>query len=267
MFGSLGSEAAFYEVAATLIPLFLLGGALFDRLKPGETTTSARVSFMAGLIPAVGGWVILAEAIAISAVVSGNSGWLTRIIVTSALSAGMLGAIVSLWWPWFTRYRTNASKTGITLYWCIAFGVVFCLTTLLMYEAIGSQGTEESTNATIEELNRVDEKLVATEDRIQALTVERARTEREFAVEMKPGVGCLGGRAFLVEQDDISRLLRREGDRLEALVIESIDLDRKLNGKPQNASSPFPAVPKFRPLARLFPLNECLREEERKLSR
>jgi hypothetical protein len=29
MFHSFGSESAFYEIAATLIPLFLLGGVVF----------------------------------------------------------------------------------------------------------------------------------------------------------------------------------------------------------------------------------------------
>jgi hypothetical protein len=261
-----GSETAFYEIAATLIPLFLLGGALIDRLKPGDVESDERVWWMTAVIPLVGIWGIFAEGIAISAAVSGNSDWLTRLIVVSALLAGMFAAVISLWWPWLSRAgKLHPSGKRAVAFWWVGFAVIFLLTTLLMEGAVSNQGSEEANNSTTEELNRVSEKLIATEGRIQSLGVERAKTYREFLLAMKPGVDCLSVRAFLEEEDAISRLLRREGDQLEALVIESGDLNKTLNGKAPTMRSPFPPTPKFKPRASLVPLKECVKHDEQEI--
>lgn len=265
MFRSFGNESAFYEVAATLIPLFLLGGVVFERLKPRKSDSAERARWMGAAIPAIGLWVILSEGVAIQALVSGNSTLTTRLIVASALSAGMLAVLVSLWTPWLRHYKEEKSGLSLTgdylaWYWIVGFAVVFVLTIYGMESAVSTQQSEEDKNATIMEINRVDGELVAIEDRIATLSVEQAKTQREFSLAMKPGVDCLDARAFLVEEDRLSELLRRQGRRLTSLVIEGINLNRKLDGDSPTNRSPFPPTPKFKPLARLVPLERCMKQ-------
>lgn len=265
MFHSFGSESAFYEVAATLIPLFLLGGVVFERLKPRQNDSEKRAKWMAAAIPAVGLWVIFSEGVAIEALVSGNSTLMTRLIVASALSAGMFAVLISLWMPWLRHYkekRSGVSIVGGTLawYWVAGFAAVFLVTVYGMQEAVSVQQSEESANETIVEINRVNGEIAAVEDRIASLSVDQAKAQREFSLAMKPGVDCLDARSFLVEEDRLSQLLRREGRRLASLVVESINLNRQLDGNSPTNRSPFPPIPKFKPLSRLIPMKECVRQ-------
>jgi hypothetical protein len=265
---SFGSESAFYEIAATLIPLFLLGGIVFERLKPRKSDSEERAQWMGAAIPTIGLWVIFSEGVAIQALVSGNSTLTTRLIVASALSAGMLAVLISIWTPWLRYYKEKKSGLSLTdgylaWYWVAGFVAIFLLTVYGMETAVSTQQSEEGTNATITEINRVDSELVAVEDRIASLAVEQAKTQREFSLAMKPGVDCLDARAFLMEEDQLSKLLRRQGRRLTNLVIEGANLNRKLDGNSPTNRSPFPPIPKFKPLARLIPLERCMKQIER----
>lgn len=266
MSGSFGNESAFYEVAATLIPLFLLGGVVFESLKPRESDGEKRAQWMAATIPMIGLWVILSEGVAIQALVSGNSTLTTRLIVSSTLSAGMFAVLLSLWTPWLQHYKkkrpgASLASGSLARYWVVGFATVYLLTVFGMQQAVSTQQTEEDANEMIVELNRVDDELVAVEDRIASLSVDQAKTQREFSLAMKPGVDCLDARAFLVEEDRLSQLLRRQGRRLENLVIEGINLQRRLGGNSQPTNrSPFPPTPKFKPLSRLVPLKQCTKQ-------
>lgn len=266
MLGSIGGEAAFYEIAATLIPLFLLGGIVFERLRPRTSDSWKRVVLMSGGIPLVGLWIVFAEAVAVSSAVSGNGSWVARVVVASALSAGMVAVLISLWWPWVKQFGARHEK-GISSnwHWWVAFGGIFLLATGLMVFAVSWKGSHDSKNATIEELNRADREIGDAEQQIESLAIERDRTNREYLLAMKPGIDCLTIRAFLVEEDDISRLLRREGDMLEAAVIEAGNLRRRLGGEAPDYESPFPPAPRFKPRAALVPLKRCLRQEQHEI--
>jgi hypothetical protein len=265
MFRSFGSESAFYEIAATLIPLFLLGGVVFERLKPRESDSVQRAQLMAAMIPALGLWVVFSAGVVVQALVSGNSSLLTRLIVASTLSAGMLAVLISLWTPWLRHYQEK--KAGASLvngslawYWIAGFAVVFVLTVYGMETAVSGQRAEEGANETITELNRVDGEIGTVEDRIASLSVEQAKTQREFSLAMKPGVDCLDVRAFLVEEDRLSQLLRRQLRRFTNLVLEGSNLQRKLDGSSPTNRSPFPPIPRFKPLAHSIPLKQCMKQ-------
>jgi hypothetical protein len=171
---SYGSELAFYEVAATLIPLFLLAGVVFDRMKPRQRDSAGRVSKMILLIPALGAWAILAEVTAISALVSANSSLLTRLTVASALSAGMVAVVASVWQPWFERYKMMrpdraqaAWRPTVALLLC-----AFAATVWIMEAAVSGQRSEEASNEIRSEMNRNDSATFAAEDRIASLSAK-----------------------------------------------------------------------------------------------
>jgi hypothetical protein len=265
MLHSFGNESAFYELAATLIPLFLLGGVVFERLKPRKSDGEKRTLWMAAAIPTIGLWVILSEVVAIQALVTGNSTLITRLVVSSTLSAGMFAVLLSLWTPWLQQYKKMEPRLflvsgSLARYWMAGFAAVFLVTVYGMQAAVSTQQTEEDAKETIVEINRVDDELVAVEDRIASLSVERAKTQREFSLAMKPGVGCLDVRAFLVEEDRLSQLLRRQLRRFTNLVIEGSNLQRKLGGSSPTNRSPFPPIPKFKPLAQSIPLKLCMKQ-------
>lgn len=266
MLSSSGGEGAFYEIAATLIPLFLLGGIVFERLRPQTGDDWKRVVLMTGGIPAAGLWIVLAETVAVSSAVSGSGSWVARVILASVLSAGMVAVLISLWWPWVKRFGARHEKgLSSNSHWWIAFGGIFLLATGLMVAAVSWKGSHDLKSATVEELNQANREIGEAEQQIETLAIERDRTNREYLLAMKPGIDCLTIRAFLVEQDDISRLLRREGDMLEAAVIEAGNLHRKLGGEAPNDKSPFSPVPRFEPSAAMVPLKPCLGREQHEI--
>jgi hypothetical protein len=83
-----GGPAAFYEIAATLIPVLLLGGVVLEAVKPPETDAAA--SEESGGIPAtdVGVLVIMLEVVALDAVASGSTDWGHALIVGGGLIFG-----------------------------------------------------------------------------------------------------------------------------------------------------------------------------------
>jgi hypothetical protein len=261
MLGSFGSESAFYEVAATLIPLFLLGGIVLERLKPQPDDSPRWVLFMTGAIPSIGVWAIFSEAVAISVIVTGTSNLLTRLVVASALSAGMLAVVISLWLPWLRRFASEWTKgMSSNTHWWIGFAIIFVLTTFLMERAVSSQGSEEFANSTIEELNRVNREALNAENRIASLSVERARSEREFTLAMGLDAECLDARAFLKELDQISWVLNREGHQLDRAILEGVKLNLQLQGDHSKPKLPFRATPEYKRGPDLIPLKRCLKQ-------
>jgi uncharacterized membrane protein YphA (DoxX/SURF4 family) len=137
-----GDHIAFFEIAATLIPILLFGGVVADRLRPKTYEPLSRIANYAFRIPAFGTFAILAEVTAIVAVVSGRSAWWSRLIVAAFLTVGMLAIIISLWLPWIEELRRRDSRKahsavrGSVVLLLLAFaGSVWVITTGVSGEA------------------------------------------------------------------------------------------------------------------------------------
>jgi hypothetical protein len=107
-------EKAFFEIAATLIPLLLFGGVIVDRLRPPrDKEWRSWHSAVAFYLPVFGASAILAEITAIQVVVTGHSGDFARISVSLVLVVGMLSTIAVIWLPWIARMRkTSGTHSG-----------------------------------------------------------------------------------------------------------------------------------------------------------
>lgn len=263
-----GSEIAFYEVAATLIPLFMLAGVVFDRLKPRGREKPSRVRKMSIYVPLVGAFAIAAEVIAIGVIVSGNSNLLTRLVVASALSAGMVAVVASVWDPWARMHgwlsplSAGPARRGAV----VALAAVFVFTVVLMEVAASSQSDEESRIEIEEEIGHVRDGLIATEDRITSLSVEAARTSREREVFITDESDCLDLDAFFKEEKKIRDLLHGEGRELDRLILQSINLKNKLDGEPELDKLPSDQFPPTRRQPEIrVPYRQCIAEVEREL--
>ena len=67
------NDQAFFEVAATLIPLLLLGGVLTERLRPSRSLSSGVMAWAYVAIVLFGTLVIWAEVAAITSLIEGSS--------------------------------------------------------------------------------------------------------------------------------------------------------------------------------------------------
>jgi hypothetical protein len=78
----------------------------------------------------------------------------------------------------------------------------------------------------------------------------------------------LGLRAFLEEEEKIRWLLHREGEQLDRLILNGINLEKRLHGEPANGKLPFPPIPRFKPGLRVpVPYKQCVEQEERRLAK
>jgi hypothetical protein len=104
------NEQAFFEIAATLIPLLLLGGVLLDRLP--RTAPSPRFVAYTVIAAVV---VIVGEVLAILVLVRGSSSTFDRFFVAFVLVGGMFAVIAAVVVPWLSLATpTPRSRCGPT---------------------------------------------------------------------------------------------------------------------------------------------------------
>jgi hypothetical protein len=111
------SPQVFYSLAATLIPIFLFGGATVAHLsRPPRGTSQMSLAVRAWLIAFFCGVAIIAEASAILAALAGEAGDVQRGFIVMTLIAGMVVTAAGIWLPWVARVgRTNLPKGLKTL--------------------------------------------------------------------------------------------------------------------------------------------------------
>jgi|GEM_PF-6293631 len=116
-----GGPIAFYEIAATLIPVLFLGGVVLDNMHPpdprklkkeldkseGEHREYGRFFLFVIAVyylPAAGVLVIVAEATALDVVVSKEADTAHALIVCIALLTGMVAVAAAVWVPWVLKF-------------------------------------------------------------------------------------------------------------------------------------------------------------------
>jgi hypothetical protein len=118
---SSGGVVAYYEIAATLIPILVFGGVVTDRLIPSESTPWRCHHTLAtwGLLLA-GALAVVAEILAISAVVTESAGLIHRYVVSAAIVGGILGAVWAFCFPGSSEHRrqTKGSRRPLRLGCC-----------------------------------------------------------------------------------------------------------------------------------------------------
>jgi uncharacterized protein YhhL (DUF1145 family) len=97
-----GDERAFFEIAATLIPLLLFGGVFVERVRPPQEKRGALHLLATMSILLFGIFALFAEAAAIRSVVAGDAEKPTRIFVAFVLVAGMTLVVMAIATPWMT---------------------------------------------------------------------------------------------------------------------------------------------------------------------
>lgn len=141
-----GGPIAFYEIAATLIPVLFLGGVLLDNMHPPEQeklkkeASARRHIVLFGVVvyylPVAGLLVILAEAVALDAVTSRTTDPFHALFVGITLFVGMIAVVAAVWVPWVLefgswakqeRYMSPRVILGSAVFGVLSFLVVLAL--------------------------------------------------------------------------------------------------------------------------------------------
>jgi hypothetical protein len=109
LLSSSGGVVAYYEIAATLIPLLVFGGVVTERLIPSASQWQPRHDRATWGLLCAGLLAVTAELMAISVVATGIANLIERYVVSAALVGGMLGAVWAFWLPWLSR-KSEAGK-------------------------------------------------------------------------------------------------------------------------------------------------------------
>jgi undecaprenyl pyrophosphate phosphatase UppP len=111
-------ERAFFQIAAALIPVLLLGGILLERARPpkDDAPLSSFQRVVALSLPFLGLWVVFAEVVSIQVALTGDPTDFDRIAVISTLVLGsaLIAAVIAL--PWLERLRRQAPNYAIAIY-------------------------------------------------------------------------------------------------------------------------------------------------------
>jgi uncharacterized membrane protein YidH (DUF202 family) len=217
-----GNVIAFYEIAATLIPLLLFGGVFAERSRPPAEHWERRHDRTTMAILVAGIIAMLAEVLAIGVVVTGRATALDRYVVSVALVGGMLSVVWLIWRPWGDRQRHERKQATTNAPLIVVFlgiGAVFVYT---LASAVNVAATAERTN----ELNLGAEEIIKRVKEVQTRMENERNRERDLARdfrrarrEHRQGIA----RYFLAELRSINRNLR--SDELEELrlIRESIE--------------------------------------------
>lgn len=227
-----GSERAFFEIAATLIPLLLFGGVLIERARPPALRDWKREhESLALVLAAFGAVAILAEALAIEAVVTGQALAPTRVLVALVLVAGMTLAVAAISWPWLSRLRQSGRGS---------YGLIAPLSAVvLLAAALGAFGVLVDGTDIAAQKERFDayEKALkanlaeqdAVRRRLDSLSLEMSRLDGRLAI-------ATGHRdevavsALTVEIDGLDLQIELAGERESRLFREGVNLEREARG-------------------------------------
>lgn len=233
-----GNVIAFYEIAATLIPLLLFGGVFAERSRPPVDNWERRhdratiVIFLAGLIA------VLAEVLAIGVVVTGRATASDRYVVSVALVGGMLSVVWLIWRPWLDRQRRERKEATTNAPLIVAFLGVGAAFVFLLASAVDVAATAERTNElnlgaeqTIERVKEVQARMERERNRERDLARDLNRARREHRQKIT--------RYLMAELRSVNRNLR--SDELEELrlIRESIEKVVEAEGR---TPTPIPKV-------------------------
>jgi hypothetical protein len=223
---------AFFELAATLIPVFLLAGIVTERIRPQADDTYERTLLHASLRPTFATLGLVAEFLAINAVATGNSIWLFRWFVSGFLIASMVLAILLLWRPWLEQFqgqdRSRAHKLGRWVYGILTALALLGWVNLATGVTNGSR--IEGANTYEHRYERNQSAQASLRGQTQDLTVEALNVRAQIAMargERKPAEAISG---LIKERRELRALLGEASGEQVELAQEEARLERELNG-------------------------------------
>jgi hypothetical protein len=230
-----GDVRAYYEIAATLIPLLVFGGVVTERVIPPKGRWKA-IHFGAAMwaIPASGFYAVLAEVLAITAVVTGEADALTRYVVSGAIVGGMLAVVCSIWLPWLAGVREESGQPlSRQTKWAIGLSVtaVGLIALLGLASAVDVAATTERTR----EFEAVLQKNLDEQEAVRGRLIrEMARSEgfQQEVVQAEEHHEARRFLALLAAQRRVGRLIDLDIREENRLLLESANLYRELVGLP-----------------------------------
>lgn len=172
-----GHSEAFFEVAATLIPLLLLSGVVVDRITPPpKSNWKGWHLWFALYLPTLGALVIVAEIMALNAITTGSADTLHAVVVIVAVVLGMASVIAAVWVPWMVRYHSISPRLAV-LYSAIA---VFSVGGIVVYAVTPLSDTVHSASRGMGEA--ADQEYVA-----RRLALEHFFATSEYRIEKLEG--------------------------------------------------------------------------------
>jgi hypothetical protein len=112
-----GGQIAFFEVAATLIPILVFSGVVAERNGPRPEDSYERTSVFTLWIPFFGTFAVLGEACSIAAIVAGPVPAFFVGFVAIVLTAGLVGVILIIWLPWLAAYKKRMPERYRGMLW------------------------------------------------------------------------------------------------------------------------------------------------------
>ncbi len=231
-----GNQVAFFEIAATLIPILLFGGVVAERLRPKDSEPAKRTWLFSVAIPVIGAIAITAEVVAINAVVTGNSNDAARLFVASALTVGLLAIIVALWLPWAERLRRHCPKWGVAINIAVILLLVVAAVISVGAMTAGVESEQEGERVADYEaaLGKKEAEQEVVWRRIERLSLEEGNLTLKLArfVGDPPGIQKAEVEAISQEGRSRGRLLDLAIDQENRLELEKVNLFRELTGQP-----------------------------------
>jgi hypothetical protein len=183
-----GGQLAFFEIAATLIPILVFSGVVAERNGPRAEDSHRRTLCVALLIPVIGALAVLAELVSINGIVDGPISASAVGFVAACVASGLVAVILSVWLPWLSALRGRMPeryalvlKASIVLLSAVAGGTV-----IVVVQAVGAAHSIEQHESEVRSCEHRTEK-AATEFRrslsefsanaIQRRTDERAESK------------------------------------------------------------------------------------------
>jgi hypothetical protein len=244
----IGTEGAFYEVAATLIPLFLLAGIVIDRVRPRENDSPRRLLVFLMVIPVVGLFAFFAEVSAIRSIVIGPN-TKSRILVEGFLAFAITAAILSAWLPWGAAFwrRYLMPRGWLPVIGVLVVGLVFVLLGTKAFDtAVTSESAASTTNAINEEINARIRMQTDVEGRKRSLEAQGARVRQELREAVAHREVCAVLNGLVEEEETLISLVNLEKDVEYELILEGNNLYREREGKPPRSQLPSAVFPKVK---------------------
>jgi hypothetical protein len=223
-----GSPQVFYSLAATLIPIFLFGGAAVAHLsRPPRGARQMSLVVQAWMIAIFCSVAIVAEASAILAALAGEADDAQRGFIVFTSIAGMVVTAAGIWLPWVARVRRTTLSRGVKISTAVVPGAILLASAIpvisLMNKAVTvARESEEVSALSVAVQHHMDE-VRDSERRIDEYRYRLGRLKERRALAIERGEPLVHKMvAIEIEaQEQFKRLQeRRLNDLLRAATEE-----------------------------------------------
>jgi hypothetical protein len=228
-----GDVLAFYEIAATLIPVLLFGGVVSQRLIPPAGGWRPIHHRLAWLVPGGGCLAVVAEIVAISVLVTGTPDLLSRYLVSGTLVLGMLAVVGLVWWPWLEGVDRRTPNSLCLL--GISVAALFAAATYALASAVDVATTKQESAALRKAFHKSTDELEAARARVshdeeEYESLDRQRESAEARHEPHQVIATITRQEML-----FTRLSVFDTKTESRLFLRNVNLYRRLAGLPSIA--------------------------------